>query len=115
METEKHKLKAQVRRLADENNWLRKELNETRQQLQDAEVGLATMREEKEHRDFINSTIPKVSNDDVDDVSYQLRNYHMCSQRVDRMMANPAQRMIRFVLRLICQMMKMQVNNAEYS
>ena len=69
METEKHKLKAQVRRLADENNWLRKELNETRQQLQDAEVELATMREEKEHRDFINSTVPKVSNDDVDDVS----------------------------------------------
>ena len=69
METEKHKLKAQVRRLADENNWLRKELNETRQQLQDAEVELATMREEKEHRDFINSTVPKVSNGDVDDVS----------------------------------------------
>jgi len=61
MESEKHKLKAQVRRLADENNWLRKELNETRQQLQDAEVDLATLKEEKEHRDFINSTIPKVS------------------------------------------------------
>ena len=62
METEKHKLKAQVRRLADENNWLRKEFNELRQQLQDAEVELATLREEKEHRDFINSTVPKVSN-----------------------------------------------------
>ena len=61
METEKHKLKAQVRRLADENNWLRKEFNELRQQLQDAEVELATLREEKEHRDFINSNVPKVS------------------------------------------------------
>lgn len=63
MDTEKHKLKAQVRRLADENNWLRKELNEIRQQLQDAEVELATLREEKEHRDFVNSTVPKVSDD----------------------------------------------------
>ena len=62
METEKHKLKAQVRRLADENNWLRKELNETRQQLQDAEVELATLREEKQHRDFMKSTVvPKVN------------------------------------------------------
>lgn len=62
MESEKQKLKAQVRRLADENNWLRKELNEARQQLQDAEVDLATLREEKEHRDFVNSTVPKVNN-----------------------------------------------------
>ena len=61
MDSEKHKLKAQVRRLADENNWLRKELNETRQQLQDAEVELATLKEEKEHREFISSTVPKVS------------------------------------------------------
>ena len=53
-------LKAQVRRLADENNWLRKELNETQQQLQDVEVELATLKEEKEYKQFLQNTLNKV-------------------------------------------------------
>jgi len=53
-------LKAQVRRLADENNWLRKELNETQQQLQDVEVELATLKEEKEYKQFLHNTLNKV-------------------------------------------------------
>jgi len=60
IESEKHMLKAQVRRLADENNWLRKELNETQQQLQDVEVELATLKEEKEYNQFLHNTLSKV-------------------------------------------------------
>ena len=52
METERHKLQAQVRRLCEETTWLRKELEESQQQLQDAEVELAQLREEKEALEF---------------------------------------------------------------
>jgi len=61
IESEKQMLKAQVRRLADENNWLRKELNESQQQLQDVEVELATLKEEKEYKQFLHNTLNKVS------------------------------------------------------
>ena len=52
METERHKLREQVRRLCEETTWLRKELEESQQQLQDAEVELAQLREEKEALEF---------------------------------------------------------------
>ena len=52
METERHKLQAQVRRLCEETTWLRKELEEAQQQLQEAEVELAQLREEKEALEF---------------------------------------------------------------
>ncbi|XP_065919419.1 kinesin light chain-like [Dysidea avara] len=67
IESEKHMLKAQVRRLADENNWLRKELNETQQQLQDVEVELATLKEEKEYKQFLQNTLNKQENMGSDD------------------------------------------------
>ena len=52
LEAERHKLKAQVRRLCEENNWLRKELEESQQQLQECEVNLAQVKEEKEALEF---------------------------------------------------------------
>ena len=45
-------LRAQVKRLASENNWLRKELGEHQQLLQDTEIQLARVREEKEQLEF---------------------------------------------------------------
>ena len=45
-------LRAQVKRLASENNWLRKELNEHQQLLQETEVQLARVKEEKKQLQF---------------------------------------------------------------
>ena len=53
LEAEKQKHKAQVKRLCAENNWLRLELVNHQQLLQEAEVQLAKVREEKEHLDFL--------------------------------------------------------------
>ena len=53
LEKEKQKYKAQVKRLCDENNWLRTELASHQQQLQETEVHLAKVKEEKEHLDFL--------------------------------------------------------------
>jgi kinesin light chain len=52
VETDRHKLQAQVKRLCEENNWLSKELEEAQKQLQEAEVELAQLREEKEGLEF---------------------------------------------------------------
>lgn len=59
LEGERGKLKAQVRRLADENNWLRQELQKTQQLLQETEVELGTVQEEKHHLNYMMS-LPKV-------------------------------------------------------
>ena len=59
LEGERSKLKAQVRRLADENNWLRQELQKTQQLLQETEVELGTVQEEKHHLNYMMS-LPKV-------------------------------------------------------
>ena len=52
LEGDKRTLRAQVKRLASENNWLRKELGEHQQLLQDTEIQLARVREEKEQLEF---------------------------------------------------------------
>uniref|UniRef100_A0A0M3I0G9 Kinesin light chain n=1 Tax=Ascaris lumbricoides TaxID=6252 RepID=A0A0M3I0G9_ASCLU len=60
VEAEKQKLKAQVRRLCQENAWLRDELNSTQQKLQSSgqRVTLqqvAQLEEEKKHLEYMNS------------------------------------------------------------
>ena len=55
MEAEKQKLRAQVRRLCQENAWLRDELANTQQKLQSSEQVVAQLEEEKKHLEFMNS------------------------------------------------------------
>lgn len=55
MEAEKQKLRAQVRRLYQENTWLRDELASTQQKLQTSEQSVAQLEEEKKHLEFLNS------------------------------------------------------------
>ena len=54
VEAEKQKLRAQVRRLCQENAWLRDELANTQQKLQSSEQKVATLEEEKKHLAFMN-------------------------------------------------------------
>ncbi|XP_052106489.1 kinesin light chain-like isoform X12 [Mytilus californianus] len=54
VEAEKQKLRAQVRRLCQENAWLRDELANTQQKLQMSEQKVATLEEEKKHLEFMN-------------------------------------------------------------
>lgn len=55
VEAEKQKLRTQVRRLCQENAWLRDELASTQQRLQASEQAVAALKIEKEHLDFMNS------------------------------------------------------------
>ncbi|KAM3718118.1 Kinesin light chain [Dirofilaria immitis] len=55
VEAEKQKLKAQVRRLCQENAWLRDELNSTQQKLQATGQQVAQLEEEKKHLEYMNS------------------------------------------------------------
>ncbi|TRY83355.1 hypothetical protein DNTS_015074, partial [Danionella cerebrum] len=54
VESEKQKLKAQVRRLCQENQWLRDELANTQHKLQKSEQSVAQLEEEKKHLEFMN-------------------------------------------------------------
>ena len=58
VESEKQKLRAQVRRLCQENSWLRDELANTQQKLQHSEQKCAMLEEEKTHLEFM-STMKK--------------------------------------------------------
>lgn len=55
LEADKLKLRAQVKRLCAENNWLRESLTESQQLLQQAEVSLEKLKVDKEHLEFIQS------------------------------------------------------------
>ncbi|XP_001635072.2 kinesin light chain isoform X2 [Nematostella vectensis] len=55
VEAEKQKLRAQVKRLCQENAWLREELSVTQQKLQESEQSVAQLEEEKKHLEFMNS------------------------------------------------------------
>ncbi|KAL3083146.1 hypothetical protein niasHS_010948 [Heterodera schachtii] len=55
LEAEKQKYKAQVRRLCQENAWIRDELNSTQQQLRQCEQDKAQLEEENKHLKFMNS------------------------------------------------------------
>ncbi|XP_060560133.1 kinesin light chain-like isoform X28 [Ruditapes philippinarum] len=54
VEAEKQKLRAKVRRLCQENGWLRDELDATQQKLQVSEQRVAILEEEKKHLEFMN-------------------------------------------------------------
>lgn len=55
VEAEKQKLRTQVRRLCQENAWLRDELASTQQRLQASEQAVAQLEEEKKHLEFMAS------------------------------------------------------------
>lgn len=55
IEAEKQKLRTQVRRLCQENAWLRDELASTQQRLQASEQTVAQLEEEKRHLEFMSS------------------------------------------------------------
>jgi len=55
VEAEKQKLRTQVRRLCQENAWLRDELANTQQKLQASEQAVAQLEEEKKHLEFMAS------------------------------------------------------------
>merc|ERR1719410_2999063 len=55
MEAEKQKLRSQVKRLCQENAWLRDELASTQQKLQASEQNAAQLEEDKKHLEFMNS------------------------------------------------------------
>ncbi|KAJ4948946.1 hypothetical protein JOQ06_020467 [Pogonophryne albipinna] len=63
VESEKQKLRAQVRRLCQENQWLRDELAGTQHKLQRSEQSVAQLEEEKKHLVFMNQI--KKFDDDV--------------------------------------------------
>ena len=64
LEAEKQKLRAQVRRLCQENAWLRDELANTQQRLQASEQAVAQLEEDKKHLEVVN-TIKKYDVDQV--------------------------------------------------
>ncbi|XP_069857280.1 kinesin light chain 3 isoform X3 [Dipodomys merriami] len=53
LEAEKQRLRAQARRLAQENAWLREELEETQRRLRASEEAVAQLEEEKSHLQFL--------------------------------------------------------------
>ncbi len=55
VEAEKQKLRSQVKRLCQENAWLRDELATTQQKLQASEQVVAQLEEDKKHLEFMNS------------------------------------------------------------
>lgn len=66
VEAEKQKLRTQVRRLVQENAWLRDELANTQQKLQTSEQSNSQLEEEKKHLEFM-ASIRKYDSDIQDD------------------------------------------------
>lgn len=76
VESEKQKLRAQVRRLCQENQWLRDELANTQQKLQRSEQTVAQLEEEKKHLEFMNQL--KKYDEDVSPSVSIYRIEHLC-------------------------------------
>lgn len=76
VESEKQKLRAQVRRLCQENKWLRDELAGTQQKLQKSEQSVAQLEEEKRHLEFMNQ-LKKYDEDLSPSVSLQRLRFHL--------------------------------------
>ncbi|CAB3376853.1 Hypothetical predicted protein [Cloeon dipterum] len=68
VEAEKQKLRTQVRRLCQENAWLRDELANTQQKLQASEQAVAQLEEDKRHLEFM-ASIKKYDQDIQNDES----------------------------------------------
>lgn len=73
VEAEKQKLRTQVRRLCQENAWLRDELASTQQRLQASEQAVAQLEEEKKHLDFMASVSRYDQDVNEDNASEQSR------------------------------------------
>ena len=59
LEDDRGKLKAQVRRIAEENGWLRQELQRHTNLLMETESELCRVKEDKQHLEYLLAT-PKV-------------------------------------------------------
>jgi len=70
VEAEKQKLRTQVRRLCQENAWLRDELANTQQKLQASEQAVALLDEQNKHLEFM-ASISKFDADKVLIISYK--------------------------------------------
>lgn len=64
LEAEKQKLRAQVRRLCQENQWLRDELAGAQLKLQEREQDVVTLEEQNKHLQFM-SSIRKYDQDEL--------------------------------------------------
>lgn len=64
LEAEKQKLRAQVRRLCQENQWLRDELAGAQQKLQEREQEVVALEEQNNHLQFM-SSIRKYDQDEL--------------------------------------------------
>lgn len=73
IEAEKQKLKTQVRRLHQENAWLRDELANTQQKFQASEQLVAQLEEEKKHLEFMTSVKKYDENQEQEDVNEKPR------------------------------------------
>ncbi|KAG4072160.1 hypothetical protein HA402_015659 [Bradysia odoriphaga] len=73
VEAEKQKLRTQVRRLCQENAWLRDELASTQQKLQASEQMVAQLEEEKKHLEFMASVRKYDDNQDQDEANDKSR------------------------------------------
>jgi len=73
IEAEKQKLKTQVRRLHQENAWLRDELANTQQKFQASEQLVAQLEEEKKHLEFMASVKKYDENQEQDDTCEKSR------------------------------------------
>lgn len=78
IEAEKQKLRTQVRRLCQENAWLRDELASTQQRLQSSEQTVVQLEEEKRHLEFM-SSVSKYDQDVNDDNASE----HSRSEKTD--------------------------------
>jgi len=72
VEAEKQKLRTQVRRLCQENAWLRDELANTQQKLQASEQAVALLDEQNKHLEFM-ASISKFDADKVFTILYDLK------------------------------------------
>lgn len=71
VEAEKQKLRTQVRRLCQENAWLRDELANTQQKLQASEQAVALLDEQNKHLEFM-ASISKFDADKVRTMHYYI-------------------------------------------
>uniref|UniRef100_A0A8C2F8N4 Kinesin light chain n=1 Tax=Cyprinus carpio TaxID=7962 RepID=A0A8C2F8N4_CYPCA len=76
VESEKQKLRAQVRRLCQENQWLRDELANTQQKLQKSEQSVAQLEEEKKHLEFMNHAAVAAAQQGGYEIPARLRTLH---------------------------------------
>uniref|UniRef100_A0A667YX85 Kinesin light chain n=1 Tax=Myripristis murdjan TaxID=586833 RepID=A0A667YX85_9TELE len=76
VESEKQKLRAQVRRLCQENQWLRDELAGTQQKLQKSEQSVAQLEEEKKHLEFMNHSAAAAAQHGGYEIPARLRTLH---------------------------------------